>query len=269
MAWLAGHRSRHGTVYFRRMSHRGDVMRRNTYLIGFVILAAALPASAQDDDKRVNFTLGGGYTFSSGEVNKHLGDGYNINLGLTVNINPIIGIEGLYSFNGLGDKQLSIPVSPTPTSTDTAVPTDFFASMNMQYFTGSVVVRPHAEGKVRPFFLTGIGAYYRPVKVTTPSVGFVPGYCDPYWYVCYEGGFVATDRIVGERSSTDFGMAFGGGVTFQVAESTSLFFEVRYHYIWGNKVDVQAAPLPASVTASTTSDNTNSQFLPITFGIRF
>ena len=34
------------------------------------------------------------------------------------------------------------------------------------------------------------------------------------------------DKIVGDRSSTDFGMVFGGGVTFR-----AIYAEIRYHYI--------------------------------------
>ena len=72
----------------------------------------------------------------------HLGDGYNFNFGVQVNVTPVIGIEGLYSFNGLGEKRISIPVSMT--SRRTPVPTDFFGSMNMQYGTANVVFqRPH------------------------------------------------------------------------------------------------------------------------------
>ena len=99
--------------------------------------------------------------------------------------------------------------------------------MNMQYGTANVVFQaPH--GHVRPYGLVGMGVYYRPIKVTTPAVGYVPGYCDPWWYVCYPGGFVPVDKIVGERSSTDFGMDFGGGVNFG-----AIYAEFRYHYIWG------------------------------------
>ncbi len=85
---------------------------RTAILLGAVLLAG-VPASAQDY-KPVEVTIGGGVTFPSAEVRDHLGDGYNINFGVTVNVSPIIGIEGLYSFNGLGQKQITIPVSPTP-----------------------------------------------------------------------------------------------------------------------------------------------------------
>ena len=39
------------------------------------------------------------------EVKDHLGDGFNFNFGVEVKVTPVIGIEGLYSFNGLGDKR--------------------------------------------------------------------------------------------------------------------------------------------------------------------
>ena len=229
-------------------------MHSRTAVLFVAMLLAGVPASAQDY-KPVEVTIGGGVTFPNSEVRDHLGDGYNLNFGVTVNVSPIIGIEGLYSFNGLGQKRISIPVSPTPNAT--TVPTDFFGDMNMQYGTVNLVARK-PTGSVRPYFVTGVGVYYRPIKVTTPGVGFVPGYCDPWWYVCFPGGFVPVENIVGERSSTDFGMDFGGGVTF----AQSFFAEVRYHYIWGPTIDTTGL-------GGSESRKANGQFLPITFGFRF
>jgi opacity protein-like surface antigen len=230
-------------------------MRYRTLLALAVTALTVLPVAAQAQDRNVHVSFGGGFTTPNSDVKDHLGNGYNFNFGVEVKVTPVIGIEGLYSFNGLGEKRISIPVSATPVGT--AVPTDFFGSMNMQYGTANVVIqRPH--GGVRPYGLVGMGVYYRPVKVTTPGVGFVPGYCDPWWYVCYPGGFVPVDNIVGERSSTDFGMDFGGGVNFGV-----IYAELRYHYIWGPEVSV-----PAGATAPTIR-KANGQFLATTFGLRF
>ena len=225
---------------------------RTSILLAAVVVAA-VPASAQDE-RPVQFTLGGGVTFPNSEVRDHLGDGYNINVGLTFNVNPVFAIEGLYSFNGLGQKQISLPVSVNPN--DPGIPTDFFADMNMQFGTVNLVVKKPTGG-VRPYFVTGVGVYYRPIKVTTPAVGFVPGYCNPWYYYCSPGGFVPVEEVVGERSSTDFGMDFGGGVTF----ANVFFVEARYHYIWGPTVDTTAV--------GGSSNKANGQFLPITFGFRF
>ena len=232
------------------------------FIAGLVVMAA--PAAAQDQDKRGLFIIGGGYSSPNSEVSDHLGDGYNFTIGGQVNVNRKFGIEGLYSFNGLGDKRISVPVFATPLDDVAGTPTDFFGSMNMQYGTVAAVVQDPG-GKVRPYGLTGMGVYYRPVKVTSPGIGFTPGYCDPFWYVCYPGGFVEVENIIGERSSTDFGMVFGGGVNFG-----AFFSELRYHYIWGPTVAEGPTVQPLIVDGDTTSERkANGQYLAMTFGLRF
>jgi opacity protein-like surface antigen len=229
---------------------------------GFVVLCVIGAAAGADaQPRKVNFSFGAGYTAPNSEVRDHLGDGYNFNFGVQVNVTPVVGIEGVYSFNGLGDKQLSIPVSPTPVD-GTGVPTDFFASMNMQYGVANLIVQ-RPDGGVRPYGLVGGGVYYRPIKVTTPGVGFVPGYCDPWWYVCYPGGFVPVENVIGERSSTDFGMDFGGGVNFG-----AFFGEMRFHYIWGPTIG-EATVNPLVASSSLAGTKANGKFLATTFGIRF
>ena len=243
-------------------TQKGCVNMRKCFAFVIVVSAlAALPALAQAQEKRVNVSFGAGFTAPNSEVRDRLGDGYNFTFGVQVNVTPVIGIEGLYSFNGLGDKQLSIPVYPSPVASG-GIPTDFSADMNMQYGTASLVVQK-PDGGVRPYGLVGMGVYYRPIRVTTPGVGWVPGYCDPWWYVCYPGGWVETTNVIGERSSTDFGMDFGGGVNFGI-----VFAELRYHYIWGPEVQVNTPSQPiAGVTADTRK--ANGQFLATTFGVRF
>jgi opacity protein-like surface antigen len=226
-----------------------------------VVCVLALPAAAQAQEKRVNVSFGGGFTAPNSDVRDHLGNGYNFNFGVQVNVTPVIAIEGLYSFNGLGSKDLTFNVFPQPLLSG-GIPTDLSADMNMQYGTGSLIVQK-PEGAVRPYGLIGMGVYHRPIKVTTPGVGWVPGYCDPWWYVCYPGGWVETTNIIGERSSTDFGMGFGGGVNFG-----AIYAELRYHYIWGPEVE----PLtPAQPIAGVETDTrkANGQFLATTFGVRF
>ena len=247
-------------------------MKHKTALM-FVFAAsvvATTPVAAQAQDSRVHFTFGGGFTAPNSEVRDRLGDGYNFNVGLDFDVTPVISIEALYGFNGLGDKRISIPVSPVvnPLDTSGTVPTDFFADMNMQYGTGSVIFQ-RPEGTVRPYGLVGMGVYHRPIRVTSPGVGYAPGYCDPWWYVCYPGGWVPVENIIGERSSTDFGMDFGGGVRFG-----AIYAEIRYHYIWGPKIEAVELPSQPIVTTppatgSLAGKNANGQYLATTFGVRF
>jgi opacity protein-like surface antigen len=137
--------------------------------------------------------------------------------------------------------------------------------MNMQYGTASVIFNSPKETKIKPYGITGIGIYYRPVTVTTPGVGYAPGFCSPYWYYCVPGGFVPVENVVGDRSSTDFGMVFGGGVNFKLTDAASVYVELRYHYIWGPEIN----PGQFSTITGTQTVNANGQFLPLTFGIRF
>jgi opacity protein-like surface antigen len=232
---------------------------RTAFVLAGVLLIA--PTGAQAQDQKVNVSIGAGFTAPNSEVRDRLGDGYNINFGVQVNVTPVIAIEGLYSFNGLGEKDIEIPVYPTPVQSG-GIPTNLSASMNMQYGTVNLIVQA-PEGGARPYGLIGGGIYYRPIEVTTPGVGWVPGYCDPWYYVCYPGGWVETENIIGERSSTDFGMDFGGGVNFG-----KFYAELRYHYIWGPEVAVNTVSLPIA-GVETDTRKANGQFLAMTFGFRF
>ena len=224
-------------------------------VVACLFVAALLtPGLARAQDKRVEVNIGGGYTFSLSDVRKQLGDGYNIDFGLTINATPVIGFQMEYSYNGLGKKQIDPANLPDGTTSQV------FADMNMQYGDFNLVFRPPTSGKAKPYIVAGMGVYYRPVKVTTPTVGYVPPYCDPWWYYCWPGGFVEVDQILASRSTTGFGIDVGGGVTFQVSDAVGIYFEARYHYIWGPELkDSQGVSYGKA----------NGQFLPIVFGLRF
>ena len=226
------------------------------FLIVCVLAAAAPDAEAQF--RRVNVNVGAGYTFAVSEIRDHVGDGYNINVGMTVNIDERFGIQAEYGFNGLGEKQITLPMTMPPPG-ETAV-RDVFANTNMQYGNFNLVFNLPSQGRVRPYVVGGFGVYYRPVEVTTPGAGYIPPYCDPWWYWCYPGGIVPVDYILAEESSTDVGIDVGGGVNFPVSDSASFYVETRYHYIWGPELE-NAAGVPQG--------KANGQFLPITLGFRF
>ena len=88
-----------------------------TFVLAAGLLVSAVPIAAQAQENKVDFSLSGGYTQPNSEVSDRLGGGYNFNIGLQVNVTPVIGIEGMYSFNGLGEKQISMSTCsrrPTP-----------------------------------------------------------------------------------------------------------------------------------------------------------
>jgi opacity protein-like surface antigen len=234
-------------------------MRRVIALLTLIVLAMAVPAMAQDPDKKVTVNFGGGYTFALSEVRNHLGDGYNFHFGVGIKLNDMLTFQPEYSFNGLGEKQVTLPAGIVPPG-QTAV-TDVFGSMNVQWGAFNLVIGPKAEaGKAHPYFVVGPGVYYRKVEATTPSVGYIPPYCDPWWGWCYPGGLVPVDKVLGSESMTSFGMNFGAGVSFPMGDSASFYIEARYHYIWGSDV---------TDSSGKSYGKANGQFFPITGGIRF
>ena len=86
-----------------------------------------------------------------------------------------------------------------------------------------------------------LGLYHRLIQLTSPAIGYTT-FCDPYWYVCYPAA-VSVDNILGDRSSNDFGIDFGGGVTF--GHEAKFYVETRYHYVWGPTITPPASNLPA------------------------
>ena len=244
-------------------------MFRRFALLLIALVAVATPAAAQDE-RPVQLTIGGGWTGVYGAAADRIGNGGNYTLGVLYNVNETDGNQGEYAWNGIKNKQLLLPVFPQPLASG-GVPSDFFADGNMQYGSANILFSPKVSGRAKPYGITGLGVYYRPVSITTPSVGYTT-ICDPYWYVCYPT-LVPVDQVVGSRSSTDFGMNFGGGVNYKIADNgASVFFEVRYHYIWGPEISQANVPTQpiAGVTPPTGSGlKANGKFLPITIGVRF
>jgi len=133
---------------------------------------------------------------------------------------------------------------------------------NHQMHIGSFNLIYKGQSSEHPFggyVLGGLGIYHRIVQLTSPSVGYTT-VCDPYWYVCYPG-LVSVDTIIGDRSSNDFGMDFGGGITF--GHEAKFYVESRYHYVWGRTITTDAG------TACAGGCTTNAGYFPLTFGVRW
>jgi hypothetical protein len=112
-------------------------------------------------------------------------------------------------------------------------------------------------------YVLGGGIYHRMVQLTSPAVGFVT-VCDPYWYACFPAA-TSIDQVIGDRSSNDFGINFGGGITF--GHEAKFYVEARYHYVWGPKVN-PGTPTPQASTVPT-NVSSNASYFPLIFGVRF
>jgi len=238
-------------------------MRRTA--VGLVVAACVLaPLAASAQDKRWEVNAGVGYTMVSGDARQEIGDGFNLAAGFTFYVNDWLGLQAEYSFIRLAQKTIRLPVSGTPGGI--SVPTDFYGQPDGQYGDLNLVLRKKTSGAFSPYVVGGVGLYYRTVAVKTPGIGWVAGGCYPYWFYCLPGGFVEVDKVVAGRSTYDMGMDVGGGVTIKVGEKRTIYFEARYHYIWGPTITPDAAAVAAGAPASVTA---NGQFFPIVIGVRF
>jgi opacity protein-like surface antigen len=223
---------------------------RRFSVISAVLMTIIASAPALAQDKPVEVNLGAGATFPISNLGDTFDTGWNGAIGVTFNINPNVGVQAEYMYHRMnGPERLFTNLEPTPGNETVLI------ESNHQMHTGTFnLVARSSGGAVGGYVLVGPGIYHRIVQLTSPSVGFIT-VCDPYWLICYPAA-VETDQILGDRSSTDFGVNFGGGITF--GHDAKFYVEFRYHYVWGPEIE-----------RLDTSVSTNAQFLPLTFGFRF
>jgi opacity protein-like surface antigen len=233
--------------------------------VAFGVFIAAAPARAQDY-KPVDVNFGFGWAFPVSGFNDAFDAGWNGAAGATFNITPMIGIQAEYMYAHMGGPERTISVVSNPIA---ASATNGLLESNHQMHVGTfnLVTRTNsADRMIQGYGVGGLGIYHRKVEITSPSVGYTT-YCDPYWYVCYPT-LVSVDQVVGDRSSNDFGMNIGGGVTF--GREAKFFVEARYHYVWGPKVETPGGSvLPDGTLTTAKTFSSNGQYIPLTFGVRW
>jgi hypothetical protein len=231
----------------------------------FGVLVTAGPVAAQTD-KPVDINVGFGWTFPSTEGLK--GDfnaGWHGTIGATFNLSPKIGILADYTYARMNGPSKTILVGSTPGGIATS---SQLVESNHQMHIGTFDLvykaMPH-DSAIGGYVLGGLGIYHRIIQLTSPAIGYTT-ICDPYWLVCYPTA-VSVDNILGDRSSNDFGINFGGGLTF--GHEAKFYVESRYHYVWGPTINA-ATNLPAGVSNPCSGGcSTNAAYFPLTFGVRW
>lgn len=230
---------------------------RRLIFVGLVAIGMATPAFAQD--KPVEIKIGGGAIFPSGDFKNDFNVGGQFDIGATFWITPTIGIEASYNYARMNGPEKTITVTPTPGGGGGS---QQLIQSNHQMHAGvfDIVGRSHnTDSAVNGYGLAGLGIYHRIIQLTSPAVGYTT-ICDPFWLICYPAA-VSVNNILGERSSNDFGINFGGGVEF--GHEAKFYVEMRYTYVWGPTITP-----PAGVT-TTTSLTSNFTYFPLIFGVKF
>ncbi len=237
---------------------------RKLLAAGFVVLIAAAPAAAQDY-KPIDVNFGFGWAFPSSDIKNDFDAGWNGTIGVTYNINEKFGIMADYMYAHMNGPDKTLALEATPVG---GAVTNGILQSNHQLHVGTfdaLYKIQNSDRFVNGYVLGGLGIYHRVVHITTPSVGYTT-WCDPFWYVCYPT-LVSVDQIVGDRSSNDFGINIGGGITF--GHEAKFYIESRYHYVWGQTInETTVQPLGAGQNCSA-GCSTSAAYFPLTFGVRW
>ena len=209
--------------------------------IGLLAAACTIPIQAQNQNEegKLNFSMGGGLSVPLNPTAKYAGVGGNFIGGGGYNINQHNSIVGQFQWAGLPPSILS------PALSAVAQLNGFSASSNLYSMTADYKYRS-GLGKAFGFYvIAGGGWYYRHSSLSKST--FIPTatVCAPVWgwygYTC-SNGYVNT---VGFGAGTS---AFGGngGVGFTVGVKDTgwkFFVESRYNYAATRNIATQVAPV--------------------------
>jgi hypothetical protein len=222
---------------------------RKLLTVCFVSLVTAAPALAQD--KPIDVNIGFGVTFPTSGFKDNFDTGWDGTIGLTFNLNQHLGFQSEYIYSRMSGPEKTIIVSPVPGGTGSAQ----LIESNQQMHIVPSTLQESSEQRGRrlrarqrrhlpphdPVDLAGYRLRHSAIR---------SGYCYP--------AAVSVDNILGDRSSNDFGIDFGGGGPSATRRSsisrpvTTMWGPPSSR--WGDHLLGAAARTPV---------------LPLTFGVRW
>lgn len=188
------------------------------------------PSSAQG----FNFNFGGGPGFPLGETNQFAHPSYNFVVGGGHNVVPHVNMNAEFMYHGLPvDRSIVKPLG--------------LSNVNGRLYslTGNLLIGTSIGGH-RNAYLIGGGGWYRRTMQAKQTVLKVGEVCEPWWWWDAQcvNGIVSSEETVGSRTSSAGGFNVGGGLMFQIGDSTANFYaEVRYHRAFTSTVDTTVLPI--------------------------
>jgi len=207
--------------------------------LGFLSVAALFPLHAQDDDlKRLNFNLGGGFSVPLNPTARYFGVNGNFSSGAGANFNSHNSIEGDFMWSGLSPSVSLVHPVIRPTGNVNL----FAVTGNYRFHIDSLRESPFGV-----YLIGGGGWYYRHTSIDRHF--FVPPLtvCQPvfnWWgFACDSDGFVES-RTIASHGSSAGGVNAGVGFTIMIGHQGWKFFvESRYNYAWSNFVPTTLVPV--------------------------
>jgi hypothetical protein len=212
-----------------------------------------------DGSTKIAFMAGAGLTMPVGNTGKFYTPSYTFGVGAGFNFNRTFGVLGEFHYDHMGvtggaaDTEYNNLIGYGFTNSDLA---GFDANAHVISFSVNPIVNftPASHGgKMGAYVTGGAGWYRKTTNFTLPSVGTSCSfYCVQYY----------TNYNIDSASADSFGVNVGAGLTYKLSEFSSerLFVDARYTWL--------------PISSNNNNDffpfnRRNSEYIPITVGIRF
>jgi hypothetical protein len=201
-------------------------------LIGLSCAVSAL-AQNQNEDGKLNFSMGGGLTVPVNPIARFAGVGGSFLAGGGLNLDQHNSIVGQFMWNGL-----------PPSVGAIAQLNGISKSVNLYSMTADYKYRTRFGKTLGAYVIIGGGWYYRNSNISRSVFVNTPTVCQPiygyYGFTCSDG-FVNTVGVSAGTSS--FGANGGIGLTVRIKDGWKFFIESRYVYAASRFIATQVAPV--------------------------
>jgi len=203
-----------------------------TAVAGLLYVVPAV-AQTQEEEGKLNFSMGGGLTVPLNPIGKFAGVGGSFLTGGGVNLGRHSSVIGQFMWNGL-----------PPSVGAVAQLAGISKNVNLYSLTADYKYRTGFGKAFGAYVIMGGGWYYRNSNISRSVFVNTPTVCQPiygyYGFTC-TNGFVNT---VGVSAGTSAPGANGGvGFTLRVKDGWKFFMESRYVYAASRTIATQVAPV--------------------------
>ena len=210
-----------------------------------------------DGSSKVAFVAGAGLNLPASDTGNYYTDSYTFEVGAGINFNKHFGVLGEFHYDHFGLTGNAITYQYNNYLTYSNATTDDLAGLDANAHVLSITANPilnfsgsDRHSKWGGYVTGGVGYYHKTTNFTLPTQ-------EVTYYYSY-----ITNATFDSYSAGGFGANGGGGLTYKLGDfsSNKLFVEARYNWVKLNTTNNQDF-FPYN--------RLNTQFVPITFGIRF
>jgi hypothetical protein len=198
-------------------------------------LSCAAPALGQNQDEegKLNFSMGGGLTVPTNPIARFAGVGGSFLAGGGFNLDQHNSILGQFMWNGL-----------PPSVGAIAQLNGISKKVNLYSMTADYKYRTGFGKTFGAYVIVGAGWYYRNSNISRSVFVNTPTVCQPvygyYGFTCSDG-YVNTVGVSAGTSS--FGANGGIGMTVNIKKGWKFFLESRYVYAASRFLATQVTPV--------------------------